>query len=150
MQNYASLCFEFFLEKKVVFFLPFFFFIEYFLYLQFKCFPLSRSPLQKPLAHSPSPCLCEGAHPPIHSCLTSLAFSYTGASNTLRPKGLSSPWCPTRPFFARYADSAMSPSMCILCLVVQSWELRGVWAIDTVTPPTGMGMQPPSALSVSS
>ena len=29
-------------------------------------------------------------HPPTHSCLPALAFSYTGASNTLRSKGLSS------------------------------------------------------------
>ena len=29
-------------------------------------------------------------HPPTNSCLPTLVFPYTGASNTLRPKGLSS------------------------------------------------------------
>ena len=35
-------------------------FFVYFLYLHFKCFPLSRSPLQKPI---PLPCLYEGVPP---------------------------------------------------------------------------------------
>jgi hypothetical protein len=49
------------------------------------------SPPETPPIPSPSPCLYEGAPPPLtHSCLPILAFPYTGASNTLRPKGLSS------------------------------------------------------------
>ena len=36
------------------------------------------------------PFLYEGAPPSTHSCSPALAFPYTGALNTLRPKGLSS------------------------------------------------------------
>ena len=43
----------------------------YFLYLHFKCYPLSRSPLWKPPISSPLPCLCEGVAPPIHQLLPS-------------------------------------------------------------------------------
>jgi hypothetical protein len=40
-------------------------FSGYFLYLHFKCFPLSRSPLLKPPTPSPSPAsLCSLTHPP--------------------------------------------------------------------------------------
>lgn len=66
------------------------FWIGYFLYLHFKCFPLSRSLLQKPPTPSSFPFLYEGAPPSTHSCSPALAFPYTGALNTLRPKGLSS------------------------------------------------------------
>jgi hypothetical protein len=79
----------------------FFSFIGYFLYLHFKCYPLSRSPLQNPQSHPPSPCRSESTlHPPTHSHPPALGFSYTGASISLRPKGHSSHLCPIRPFFA--------------------------------------------------
>jgi hypothetical protein len=87
-------------------FLLFCLFIEYFLYLHFKYFPLSSSPLQKPSAPSPLPLplwRCSPTNPPTHSSLPALAFAYTGALNTLRPKILSSYWCPTRPSSATYA-----------------------------------------------
>jgi hypothetical protein len=38
--------------------------------------------------------------------------------NLHRTKGLSSQWWPTRPSSATYAAGAMSPTMCILWLVV--------------------------------
>jgi hypothetical protein len=44
----------------------FLFFIGYFIYLHFKCYPLSQFPLQKPPSH-PSPCFYEGIPPSIHS-----------------------------------------------------------------------------------
>jgi hypothetical protein len=46
------------------------FLIGYFLYLHFKCYPLSHIPsLRKPLSHLPSPCFCEGVPPPTHPLL---------------------------------------------------------------------------------
>jgi hypothetical protein len=47
-----------------------FFFIGYFLYLHFKSFPLSRSPLWKPPIPSLPPCLyeCASLHPLPSSC----------------------------------------------------------------------------------
>jgi hypothetical protein len=68
-------------------FLPFFPFIEYFLYLHFKCYPLSRSPLQNPLP-SPPASVRVLLHPSSHSCLPALAFPYTGALNPLRPRAV--------------------------------------------------------------
>ena len=53
--------------------------------------PFMASPLQ-----TSYPILCYPAsmrvlpHPPTHSCLTALAFLYTGASNLHRTKGLPS------------------------------------------------------------
>jgi hypothetical protein len=64
-------------------------------------------------------------HPPTYSCLPTLAFPYTGVSNTFRPKGCSSHWHPTRPSFATYADRAMGPSIFSLWLVVQSLGAQG-------------------------
>jgi hypothetical protein len=58
----------------------FFPFIGYFLYLHFKCYPLSRSPLLKP----PIPCSLPPAtmrvlpHPYTHSQLPGLPLPYTG------------------------------------------------------------------------
>ena len=66
----------------------------------------------------PSACLYEGASPPTHSHLPALAFPYTGAWNTLRPKGLSSHWCSTRWTSSTYVASTTCLSMCILWLVV--------------------------------
>jgi hypothetical protein len=81
------------------------------------------SPLGTPIPY-PFPCLSVGAFPLTHPLLSSyLTLPYTGLSNTLRPKGLSSHWWPpTRPSFATYAARAMGPFMCILWLVVQSLE----------------------------
>ena len=62
-----------------VLFLLIFFLIGYFLYLHFKCFLLSRSPLWKPPIPSALPLLYEGAPSLIHSCPPALEFSYTGA-----------------------------------------------------------------------
>ena len=81
-----------------------------------------QSPLQKPPIPSSLPCLYEVAPSPTHSHPPTLAFFYTGALNTLRPEGLSSHWCPTRPSSALYVAGALSHSMRILWLVVQSPE----------------------------
>jgi hypothetical protein len=89
-----------------------------FLYLHFKCYLFSRSPLWKHPLPSPSPCLYDGApppsHPPTNSQLPTLAL------NPHRTKGCSSHWCPTEPSSATYVARAMGPFMCTLWLVVQS------------------------------
>jgi hypothetical protein len=65
---------------------------RYFLYLHFKCYPLSWSPPPKKncLSHPPSPCFCKGVPPPTHTDFPSLAYPYTGTSSLHRAKGLSS------------------------------------------------------------
>jgi hypothetical protein len=80
--------------------------------------PFQVSPSETPYPFPPPPahCLYEGAPPSTHpSLLPALAFAYTGAYNTLRPKDLSSP---TRPSFATYVARAMRCSICNLWLVV--------------------------------
>jgi hypothetical protein len=73
--------------------------------------PLSHPPLKLPLWGL--------SFPPTHFCLPTLAFPYTGVSNTLRSKAISSPGCPTRSSSATYAARATGPSTCTLWLVVQ-------------------------------
>ena len=81
------------------------------------------SPLRK--SSIPSPSLSSPAsvrmllHSSTHSCFPALSFPYSGALNTLRAKGLSSHWWPTRPSSATYVSSAMGHSMCTVWLVVQ-------------------------------
>jgi hypothetical protein len=58
---------------------------------------------------------CSPTHPLL---LSGPGFPHTGAYSLHRTKGLSSHWCPTRPFSAAYATGAMSPNMCALWLVV--------------------------------
>jgi hypothetical protein len=92
-----------------------------FLYLHFKCYPLSSFfPLKTPFLITPSL-----AHQPTLSCFPVLEFPYTEASSFHRTKGLSPHWCPTRPFSATYAAGALGPSMCTLWLVVQSLGALG-------------------------
>jgi hypothetical protein len=119
-------------------------FFRYFLYLYFKCFPLSRSPLWKPPISSPLPASMRmltrahaHTHTHTHSHLSSLAFTYTGVSNTLKAKGLSSHWCPaSHPLLHMWPEPIII--MCILWLVVQSLralaERGGSWPVDIVDP----------------
>lgn len=73
--------------------------------------------------HPTSHCLYEGAMSSTHPLL---AFPYSRATNTLRPKVHSFHWCPIRLSSATYAPRAMGPSVCILWLVVQLlWALGG-------------------------
>ena len=59
--------------------------------------PFPVSPLQTPYPIPPYPASMRVLpHPPTHSCLTSLAFLYTEASNLHRTKGLPSNWCQIR------------------------------------------------------
>ena len=53
--------------------------------------PFLVSPLQTPNSIPPYPASMRVLpHPPTHSCLTALAFLYTGASSLHRTKGLPS------------------------------------------------------------
>jgi len=75
-----------FLSLKIFSFIGFF-------NLHFKCYSLSRFPLQKPAVTSPLFLLLRGCsltHPPTPSHLTTLVFPYTGAWSLDRTKGLSS------------------------------------------------------------
>ena len=102
------------------------FFIGYFLYLHLKCYPLSRSHLWDSLSNPSSPSSMRVLpHPTTHSHLAALAFPYTGALISLRPKGCSSHLCPTRPSSATYAAIAMDTFMCTPWLVVQSLGALG-------------------------
>jgi hypothetical protein len=60
-------------------------FIGYFISLHFKCYPLSQFPLHKPPI-PPLPPVSMRVLPPIHSCLTALAFPYARASSLHRTK----------------------------------------------------------------
>jgi hypothetical protein len=72
--HFVLVCFGF----SFFFFFPlFFFFFGYFLYLHFKCYPLSRSPFWKPPIPWPLPLPlwgCTPTHPPTHSHLPTPAF----------------------------------------------------------------------------
>ena len=61
----------------------------FFIYIS-NVFPFPGLPSGNPLFHSSSPCLYKGVPLTTHSHLLALAFSYTGLSITLIPKGLSS------------------------------------------------------------
>jgi hypothetical protein len=68
------------------------------------------SPARKPPILYPLPLplwVCSPTHPPTHSCLPALASPYTGSSNTLRTKGRSFHWYPTRPSSATHVAGAM-------------------------------------------
>lgn len=88
-----------------------------FIYIS-KLSPLLCFPSANPRSYPPPPCFYEGALTPTHSCLTALAFPYTGALILHRTKSLSSHWCPTRLSSGSYASGAMSPSMCTFWSVV--------------------------------
>jgi hypothetical protein len=65
--------------------------IEYFLYLHFKCCPLSQSPPGNPYPIPPPPASMRVfPYPPTHPLLPALALPYTGASSLYKTKDLSS------------------------------------------------------------
>jgi hypothetical protein len=110
--------------------------------------PCQVSPLEYPI---PFPLPLPVTHPPTHSSLPALAFPYTGALNTLRPKAAP----PTdvlqgHPLPYMWPAEAMGPYMCILWLVVQSPEALGVGECGLLTLATSIGLQTPSAPSVPS
>jgi hypothetical protein len=106
-----------------------FFFLDIFFIYISNVFPFPGLPFGTPISHPSSPAsMSVRPYPPTHSYLPDLEFPYTGALNTLRPEGLFFHWCPTRPSSATYVASAMSHSMCILWLLVQSLGVPGYLA----------------------
>ena len=88
----------------------------FFIYIS-NIFPFLGLSFRNSLSHVPLPLWgCSPTHPPTHSLLPFLAFPYTGASNTLRPKGLFSHWCPTRPSSATHA--LLMTQICSACFHV--------------------------------
>jgi hypothetical protein len=134
-----SRCFDFsvFLRTWILFWIlilgffyikfPNFIFIGYFIYLHFKYYSLSQFPSANPSSLLLPPASMKMLpHPPTHSCLTTLASFYSGASSLDRVKGLPSHWCQIKESSATYTARAMGPSMCTLWLVVLSLEALGV------------------------
>jgi hypothetical protein len=76
--------------------------------------PLSGFHSANPLSH-PFPPASKRVrlHPPIHSCLTTLASPYTGVLSLHRIKGLTSHLFHRRQSSAMYAAGAMGPSMLV-------------------------------------
>jgi hypothetical protein len=87
-------------------------------------------------------------HPPTHSCLSALAFSYTGASSQDFTGLSASPpidaW-QGHPLLHMQLEPWVPP--CVLCgSWFSPWQLWGIWLVDIVVLP--MGLQIPSAPSV--
>jgi hypothetical protein len=90
----------------------------FFIYLS-NVIPFPGFPSETPYAMLPLPASMRVLlHLPTQSCLSALAFPYTGVSSLRRTKGVSSHWCQTRPSSATYAAWTMGSSMCTLWLVV--------------------------------
>ena len=90
------------------------FYIGYFIYLHFKCYPPFQLPLHKaPVSMRVLP------HQPTHSCLSALAFPYLGSLH--RTKGLPSQWCQINQSSATYLAGAMIPTPPPPCVLFGSW-----------------------------
>jgi hypothetical protein len=76
--------------KQILYYFFYFLLDILFIYIS-NVIPFPSFPSTNPLSHPPSPRLYEGAPPPTHSYLTTLAFPYTGALSlhSHRTKGLS-------------------------------------------------------------
>lgn len=86
--------------------------------------PFPSFPSANPLFHLPLPCFYESAPPATHSCLTALAFLYTGASSLHRTKP--SPhrprhWCQIRPLQLLQSFPNSSTGVPVLSPMV-GWE----------------------------
>jgi hypothetical protein len=123
--------------------LSFHFFIGYFTYLHFKCYPPSQFPLHKSPMPFSSPFIYNNVPPYTHpSCLT----TYSVVSSLHGTKGLPSQRCLIMPSPATYLARAMGPPMCILGWWFSLWEHWGIWLVHIVVLP--MGLQTPSDPSV--
>jgi len=120
-ENFFSLLFIF--QMHFLFFLignPFFFLLDIFLYLHFKCYSLSWFPFHKPLIPSPSPIRVAPHLLPLWTPNIPLHWG----SNLGRTKGFSFHWCPNK---ATYAVGALGQPMYSLSVVVQSLETLVIW-----------------------
>ena len=122
----------------MIFFLNFLFF-SWIFSLYFKCYPLSWLPSAILPFHPCSPCLYEGAPPPIHPLLPPFhGISLHWVIESSQDEG---------PLFQ------LVPNKAILCYIWDwshwwfiPWELWEAWLVDVVVLP--MGLQTPSDPSV--
>jgi hypothetical protein len=124
------------------FFSLFFFFIEYFLYLHIKCYPLSWFPPSR--------------EPPITSSLPLLQWGYssTHPPNPTSPPSIPLHWGIYQAFIGPRTSPPIDawqghpllhiqlepwvPSWVLLCWWLSPWELWGIWLVDIVVPLMGV------------
>ena len=122
------------------------FFITYFLYLHFKCYPFSCFPSKIPLPYPSYPCIYEGVpHTPTPTSL--LWISPTLGHLPSQDQG---PLLPLRhPLLHMWMEPRVP-----LCALFGWWfsprELWEVWLVDIFVPHKhrNMGLQTPSATSI--
>jgi hypothetical protein len=103
--------------------------------------PFQVSPPETPCPILPSPASMRVLHPAPPHPLPALAFPYTGASNPLGSKGLSSPLMSNNTILYHIcSQSHGSLHVYTLWLVVQSPGALGVWPVDTLL--TSWGCKP--------
>ena len=104
----------------------------FFIYIS-HVFTFPGLPFRSPLLPPPSPASMRVLpHPTIQSSLQVIAFSYTGASTTLRHKGPLLPLMPNRPSSATYV--AWVSSCVLFGWCTHSQELPESWPFDIVAP----------------
>jgi hypothetical protein len=113
----------------------FIFFLGYFIYLHFKCFPLSRSPFWKSLSHPPSPVFMRVlSHPPTP------LFPPWNSSTLEHRKPSGQRASPPTDMQQGHLLPHMQPAPYNAPCVFFGWwssqhELWGVWPIYTIVPP---------------
>jgi hypothetical protein len=122
----------------------------YFLYLHFKYFLLSRSPLWKLPSHPPSPCLYEGATPPTHLLPSSCpGIPLQWGIEPPQAQGPLLPLMSNKAIFCHICGWSHG-SLHVYSLVGDPVPgAPGVWLVDNVAP-LPMGLQTLSAPSVPS
>jgi hypothetical protein len=127
--------------------LHFFLFIGYFLYLNFKCYPLSLStPPGNPVYHPPPLLLCGlFPYPPTHSCLPALVFSYTG-HRTVTDQGHLLSLMPDKAILCYISGWSRENLHELFGWWFSLWELWVFCLVDIVVLP--IRLQTPSATSV--
>jgi hypothetical protein len=125
--------------SRVIIFL-YIFFIGYFLHLHFKCFPLSRSPLQKPPYAIPSPPASMRVlyYPPTTPIFPPWHSPTLGHQTPSDPRAF-----PLTDVQRGHPLPHMRPEPWVLPCVFfgwwsSTWELLGVWPVETVAPFMGL------------
>jgi hypothetical protein len=108
----------------------------YFLYLHFKCFPLSRSPLQKPLIPSALPLPLWGSSPiyPLPSSLPGIPLHW-GIKHP-QAQGPLFPLMPNKVILC-HISSRSHRSLHVCSDLFSSWELLGSALLTLLLPPWG-------------
>jgi hypothetical protein len=136
-------------EKQILGQFPFYnsFFIGYFMYLHFKCYPLSSFPSTNPLFSHSSPCLYEGAPQPAHPLLpqhSSIPLHW--GIEPLQDQGTSLSLMPDKAILCHIFSWGHVSLPCVFFgWQFRPWELCGVWFTDIVLP---VGLQTPSGRQI--